>query len=103
MFMNISRYYILVWIYTLSWPIVYDSLYLLFVFQTTLQLTVRQLLSNDNPQEYSDGYRFKETVKTFGLESELVSINIKLCILVSMNQKYFVFVLLLVSFQWKCT
>jgi len=47
------------------------------LFQTTLQLMVRQLLPNDNPQEYSDGYRFKETIKTFGLESKFVSINIK--------------------------
>lgn len=37
---------------------------------------VRQLLSDDNTQsEYSDGYRFKETVKKFGLESKLVSVN----------------------------
>jgi len=35
---------------------------------------VRQL-SNDNTQsEYSDGYRFNETVKKFGLESKLVSV-----------------------------
>jgi len=63
------------------------GIYLLF--QTTLQLMVRQLLPNDNPQEYSDGYRFKETIKTFGLESKLVSINNKLCILVPLNQNYF--------------
>lgn len=44
--------------------------------QTTLQLMVRRLLSNDKTQpEYSNGYRFKETVKEFGLESKLVSIN----------------------------
>lgn len=63
------------------------GIYLLF--QTTLQLTVRQLLPNDNPQEYSDGYHFKETTKTFGLESKLVSINNKSCILVPLNQNYF--------------
>ncbi|XP_015366814.1 PREDICTED: uncharacterized protein LOC107163755 isoform X2 [Diuraphis noxia] len=42
---------------------------------TTLQLMVRPLLPNDNPQEYSDGYRFKETIKTFGLESKLFLFN----------------------------
>ncbi|XP_025193705.1 uncharacterized protein LOC112593511 [Melanaphis sacchari] len=38
---------------------------------TILQLMVRQL-SNDNTQsEYSNGYRFKETIEKFGLESKL--------------------------------
>ncbi|CAI6361614.1 unnamed protein product [Macrosiphum euphorbiae] len=45
---------------------------------TVLQLMVRQLLSNDNTQsEYSDGYRFNETVKKFGLESNLFFLNEK--------------------------
>lgn len=71
------------------------------LFQTTLKLMVRQLLSNDNTQsEYSDGYRFKETVNKFGLKSKLVSIIIKLCILVPLKPKIlYVSVLLLVSFQ----
>jgi len=62
---------------------------------------VRQLLSNDSTQsEYSDGYRFNETVKKFGLESKLVSINYVFCILVPLKTKIFdVSVLLLVFFN----
>jgi len=63
---------------------------------------VRQLLSNDNTQsEYSDGYRFNETVKQFGLESNFVSITYNVfCILVPLKTKiFYVFVLLPVFFK----
>ncbi|VVC33262.1 Hypothetical protein CINCED_3A011483 [Cinara cedri] len=44
---------------------------------TTLQLVVRRLSSDTSQSEYSSGYRFKETVNEFGLESQFYSFHKK--------------------------
>lgn len=42
---------------------------------TTLQLTVRHLSNDNTESEYSDGYRYNETVQKFGLKSKLFLFN----------------------------